>query len=52
MELKISCGNVSQALAELKPGESLIVPCNGKTTQSGVPAEFGKNRTLRFSGHP
>ena len=34
MELKISCGNVSQALAELKPGESLIVPCNGKTTQS------------------
>ena len=34
MELKISCSNVSQALAELKPGESLVVPCNGKTTQS------------------
>ncbi|KPX83609.1 MULTISPECIES: hypothetical protein [Pseudomonas syringae group] len=34
MELKISCSNVSQALAELEPGEALVVPCNGKTTQS------------------
>ncbi|MBY7438628.1 hypothetical protein [Escherichia coli] len=24
----------------------------GKTNENGEPAEFGKNRTLRFSGHP
>ncbi|MGT6198661.1 hypothetical protein ACRWXR_23570, partial [Escherichia coli] len=26
-----------------------IRPCHGEV---GEPAEFGKNRTLRFSGHP
>ncbi|RMN07294.1 MULTISPECIES: hypothetical protein [Pseudomonas syringae group] len=33
MTLKIPCGNISQALAELQPGESLLIPCNGKTIQ-------------------
>jgi hypothetical protein len=59
MTLKISCGNISQALAELLPGESLLIPCNGKTiqvTQSSITsmmkkrnlimAEFSQRKTL------
>nr|WP_172687562.1 hypothetical protein [Pseudomonas syringae]ARO44799.1 hypothetical protein [Pseudomonas syringae pv. actinidiae] len=59
MTLKIPCGNISQALAELLPGESLLIPCNGKTiqvTQSSITsmlkkrnlimAEFSQKKTL------
>jgi hypothetical protein len=59
MTLKIPCGNISQALAELLPGESLLIPCNGKTiqvTQSSITsmlkkrklvmAEFSQRKTL------
>nr|WP_172689278.1 hypothetical protein [Pseudomonas fluorescens]ARJ57880.1 hypothetical protein [Pseudomonas fluorescens] len=59
MSLKIPCSNISQALAELQPGESLLIPCNGKTiqvTQSSITsmlkkrklvmAEFSQRKTL------
>jgi hypothetical protein len=59
MCLKIPCGNISQALAELEPGESLLIPCNGKsvqTTQCSISsmlkkrkmnlAEFTQKKTL------
>lgn len=59
MTLKIPCSNISQALARLQPGESLLIPCNGKTiqvTQSSITsmlkkrklvmAEFSQKKTL------
>lgn len=48
-------GSVAPALDwELNPGLNILVGENdaGKTGIIGEPAEFGKNRTLRFSGHP
>lgn len=32
--MHIVCSNISQALSDLRDGESLLVPCNGKTLQS------------------
>lgn len=59
MSMKIPCSNISLALAELEPGESLLIPCNGKsiqTTQSSISsmlkkrklnlAEFSQKKTL------
>ncbi|MGK2704371.1 phospholipase D-like domain-containing protein [Serratia marcescens] len=33
-------------------GVDVKVVLDAKGNQNGEPAEFGKNRTLRFSGHP
>jgi hypothetical protein len=49
MTLKIPCGNISQALAELQPGESLLIPCNGKTlqvTQSSITSMLRKRKLI------
>ena len=32
--------------------ENIVLNSGEWFTQNGEPAEFGKNRTLRFSGHP
>ena len=34
---------------EVQGGRLHVLPC---ADEIGEPAEFGKNRTLRFSGHP
>nr|QLG00349.1 Galactoside O-acetyltransferase [Klebsiella pneumoniae] len=36
---------------KIKAGKLFTDMCEG-LPEKGEPAEFGKNRTLRFSGHP
>lgn len=54
----VSGGNRSEYLRrclEAGPGDlesGLKIVTNQLSDVNGEPAEFGKNRTLRFSGHP
>lgn len=50
MTLKIPCSNISQALAELQPGESLLIPCNGKTIQVTVQHYVDAQKTETGNG--
>ncbi|WP_349665054.1 hypothetical protein, partial [Escherichia coli] len=46
----LRAGLVRLALAgEVQGGRLHVLPC---ADEKKKPAEFGKNRTLRFSGHP